>query len=352
MRPLLRATIVACVAVGVTARLAGQATAPNAIAVFGVVVGAALLLLGAAFHEVLAPILVPERVLLVGDDPVLDRLGRGLRDRRDVQTLGHVSSPCNAANWVAEAIDHVVLAGTAATPEAIAELSRLFADSPVSISILAPRIDGALLTVRTTAQPARSRVVKRAADVVGAGLALVLLAPLMLLTALAIRLDSKGPALFAQRRVGRHGRVFVMWKFRTMITGAEEMRAALLARSRDPHWLHLDDDPRVTRVGRLLRRSSLDELPQLWNVLRGQMSLVGPRPLVEVEYAHAPLWAHPRSDVDPGITGIWQVSGRTTIPFEDMLRLDSLYVITWSLGRDLWILLRTVPAVLSARGAN
>jgi lipopolysaccharide/colanic/teichoic acid biosynthesis glycosyltransferase len=130
------------------------------------------------------------------------------------------------------------------------------------------------------------------------------------------------------------------------------MRAALLARSRDPNWLHLDDDPRVTRVGRLLRRSSLDELPQLWNVLRGQMSLVGPRPLVEVEYAQAPLWAHPRSDVDPGITGIWQVSGRTTIPFEDMLRLDSLYVITWSLGRDLWILLRTVPAVLSARGAN
>jgi lipopolysaccharide/colanic/teichoic acid biosynthesis glycosyltransferase len=352
MRPLLRATIVACVAVSAAARFAGNAIALSPIAVFGAVVATALFLLGAAFHGVVAQVLVPERVLLVGEDRVLHRRARRLRTRPHVEAVHHVASPRDAAGLDRHSIDHVVVAGAAATPEAIAELSSLFMGRPVSISVLAPPIEGALLDVRTTAPTAACRALKRATDVLGAGVALVLLAPLMPLVALAIRLDSPGPALFAQRRVGRHGQIFVMLKFRTMVAEADELRPALLACSRDPDWLLVDDDPRVTRVGRFLRRSSLDELPQLWNVLRGEMSLVGPRPLVEVEYARVPAWAQPRSDVGPGITGLWQVSGRTTIPFEDMLRLDGMYVITWSLGRDLWILLRTVPAVLGARGAN
>ena len=197
-----------------------------------------------------------------------------------------------------------------------------------------------------------ARSFKRAMDIVVAGAALVLAAPLLLVIALAIRIDSPGPVLFRQQRVGRGGRRFAMWKFRTMCLDAERRRAALCALSHDPYWLLLDHDPRITRVGRMLRRASLDELPQLVNVLRGQMSLVGPRPLIPAEHAQMPPWARCRDDVPPGITGLWQVSGRTTIGFQDMLRLDCRYVATWSLSRDVIALLRTIPAVLSGRGAN
>jgi lipopolysaccharide/colanic/teichoic acid biosynthesis glycosyltransferase len=193
---------------------------------------------------------------------------------------------------------------------------------------------------------------KRMIDVVVAGVALPLLLPLLLLIAVAIRMDSGGPALLRQQRVGRGARPFGMWKFRTMVADAEQRHAALCALSHDPDWLLLDCDPRVTRVGRLLRRASLDEVPQLVNVLRGQMSLVGPRPLIPVEHERLPSWARARDDMPPGMTGLWQVSGRTTIGFEDMLRLDCRYVATWSLTRDVAALLRTIPAVLSGRGAN
>jgi lipopolysaccharide/colanic/teichoic acid biosynthesis glycosyltransferase len=158
--------------------------------------------------------------------------------------------------------------------------------------------------------------------------------------------------LFRQRRVGRGGRTFLMLKFRTMVEGAEGMRIDLLPHSRDPHWLLLENDPRVTRLGRLLRLSSLDELPQLWNVLKGQMSLVGPRPLVEIEDREVTGWARRRLDVTPGITGLWQVLGRTSIPFEEMVKLDCLYVTNWSLYEDVRILLRTVPVLFAHKGAN
>jgi lipopolysaccharide/colanic/teichoic acid biosynthesis glycosyltransferase len=206
---------------------------------------------------------------------------------------------------------------------------------------------------RRAALPARAaRLVKRAIDVLVACLAGVAFGPLMALIAGVVRLESPGPALFRQRRVGRDGRSFEIWKFRTMVVDAEERRAALVARSRDPHWLDVDDDPRVTRVGRLLRHTSLDELPQLLNVLRGDMSLVGPRPLIPAEHARMPAWACVRDAVTPGITGLWQVAGRTNLTFEEMLELDCLYVRTWSPLRDLEILLWTVPAVLSGEGAN
>jgi lipopolysaccharide/colanic/teichoic acid biosynthesis glycosyltransferase len=206
------------------------------------------------------------------------------------------------------------------------------------------------------AAPARTagsaRRAKRAFDVVFAAAALLALVPLLVLVALAIRLDSRGPVLFRQRRIGRGGRPFRLWKFRTMSADAEQREAALWALSRDPGWLDLDEDPRVTRVGRALRRASLDELPQFVNVLRGHMSLVGPRPLLPAEHARMPAWARCRDEVLPGLTGLWQVSGRALLSFEAMLRLDCVYVATWSLRRDLGLLVRTVPAVLTGKGAT
>jgi lipopolysaccharide/colanic/teichoic acid biosynthesis glycosyltransferase len=196
------------------------------------------------------------------------------------------------------------------------------------------------------------RVAKRAIDVIVSLTGLILLAPLLLVLALAVWASSPGTPLFRQRRVGRGGTEFLMWKFRTMVADAERRRSELVARSRDSGWLMLDRDPRVTGVGRFLRRTSLDELPQLLNVLRGDMSLVGPRPLPVVEHALLPDWSGPRLSVRPGITGLWQVAGRTLVPFEEMLRLDCRYVSELSWRSDLEILVRTVPSVLLGKGAN
>jgi exopolysaccharide biosynthesis polyprenyl glycosylphosphotransferase len=197
-----------------------------------------------------------------------------------------------------------------------------------------------------------SRALKRAMDIAGSGLLLILMAPLLGTIALAIKLDSRGPVLFRQKRVGRAGQRFYVLKFRTMINDAEDMVEELLGESRDPDWLLLEHDPRITRVGRLLRRTSIDELPQAWNVLRGEMSLVGPRPLVESEDRRICGWGRGRVDLTPGMTGLWQVLGRTSIPFSEMVTLDYLYVTNWSLWRDVKLLLCTVPVLLSRRGAN
>jgi exopolysaccharide biosynthesis polyprenyl glycosylphosphotransferase len=198
-----------------------------------------------------------------------------------------------------------------------------------------------------------SRALKRTMDVVVAGAALLLAAPAMLAIAFAIKVTSPGPALFRQERVGTRGRRFRLVKFRTMVCDAEARTAELRAQSRDPNWLHLDHDPRVTRLGRFLRHTSLDELPQLWNVIRGDMSLVGPRPLTPVDHANVEHgWGWRRLELTPGITGLWQVLGRTRIPFEEMVKLDYLYVTNWSLWGDVRLLIRTLPVVLRRRGAN
>jgi lipopolysaccharide/colanic/teichoic acid biosynthesis glycosyltransferase len=189
-------------------------------------------------------------------------------------------------------------------------------------------------------------------DIVGSLVLLAVLAPVAALIAIAIKLDSPGPVLFRQQRIGRGGRPFSLLKFRTMVTGADRMVEGLLADSGDPDWLLLERDPRVTRVGAILRRSSLDELPQAWNVLKGQMSLVGPRPLVEAEDCRIRGWGRVRIDLTPGLTGLWQVLGRTSIPFRDMVTLDYLYVTNWSLWGDVKLLLSTVPVLLTRRGAN
>jgi lipopolysaccharide/colanic/teichoic acid biosynthesis glycosyltransferase len=200
--------------------------------------------------------------------------------------------------------------------------------------------------------PRSSRMLKRAMDLLIAGPLLVLAAPLLGLMALAIKLDSRGPVFFTQERVGRAERHFRVYKLRTMTVDAERRRAELVAQSTDSGWLKLDHDPRVTRIGRWLRRSSLDELPQLWNVVRGEMSLVGPRPLIPAEDEHVQGWARRRLDLTPGITGYWQVLGRTRIPFEEMVKLDYLYVMNWSLWEDVRLMLRTLPVVIGGRGAN
>jgi exopolysaccharide biosynthesis polyprenyl glycosylphosphotransferase len=200
--------------------------------------------------------------------------------------------------------------------------------------------------------PRSSRAIKRAMDLMIATPLLLLVAPLLGLLAVAIKLDSRGPVFFAQQRVGRRGRPFRLFKLRTMTVDAEQRRAQLIAKSTDSGWLKLDHDPRITRTGRWLRRLSLDELPQLWNVVRGEMSLVGPRPLIPAEDEHVQAWARGRLDLTPGITGYWQVLGRTRIPFEEMVKLDYLYVMNWSLWEDVRLMLRTLPVVIGGRGAN
>jgi len=172
------------------------------------------------------------------------------------------------------------------------------------------------------------------------------------LLAIAIKLDSPGPVLYRQRRVGKDGVAFDMLKFRSMCADAEGQLALLSDRNEASGPLFkIRRDPRVTRVGRILRRGSLDELPQLFNVLRREMSLVGPRPPLPGEVAKYEDWQLARLRALPGMTGLWQVSGRSEVPFNDMVRLDLHYVRNWSLGLDLEIILRTIPAVIANRGA-
>jgi lipopolysaccharide/colanic/teichoic acid biosynthesis glycosyltransferase len=202
----------------------------------------------------------------------------------------------------------------------------------------------------------------RALDVIGAVILLVVLLPVMLVIAAAIRLDSSGPVLFSQRRMGRGLKPFTVHKFRTMHHGvSHDVHRAFVQKliSGDtptqvdgkPRF-KLASDPRVTKVGRILRRSSLDELPQLWDVLRGSMSLVGPRPPISYEVDQYPAHWFARFAVKPGVTGLWQVSGRSELALEEMISLDVQYVQRRSFWLNVWILLRTIPAVLSLRGAS
>ncbi|HET8733492.1 MAG TPA: sugar transferase, partial [Anaeromyxobacteraceae bacterium] len=182
---------------------------------------------------------------------------------------------------------------------------------------------------------------------------LLALAPLLLGVAAAIKLDSPGPVFFRQRRVGLHGRLFDILKFRSMHRDAEAKLAALRGRNEmSGPVFKITDDPRVTRVGRLIRRTSIDELPQFWNVLVGQMSVVGPRPPLPSEVAQYRRWHRRRLSVRPGITCIWQISGRNQIDFDRWMELDLQYIDQWSLANDLRIFLKTIPAVLGARGAH
>lgn len=198
-----------------------------------------------------------------------------------------------------------------------------------------------------------TRAVKRLIDIVASAVGLTLLLPLFAIVALAIRLESPGPIFFSQTRVGRWGELFRMYKFRSMYIDAEKRKKFLMAQNEMNGGVlfKMKQDPRITRVGRLIRKASIDELPQLWNVLIGDMSLVGPRPPVPSEVDQYSLSDRRRLDVIPGITCIWQVSGRSDIPFPEQVELDVQYIESQSLLTDLKILLNTIPAVLLGKGA-
>ncbi|HWY90153.1 MAG TPA: exopolysaccharide biosynthesis polyprenyl glycosylphosphotransferase [Solirubrobacteraceae bacterium] len=196
-----------------------------------------------------------------------------------------------------------------------------------------------------------SAAIKRAFDLIGASLGLLAVAPLMIVIAVAIKLDGRGPLFFRQPRVGRHGKHFDMLKFRTMVPDADALKDSLRDRNEAQEGLFkIADDPRVTRVGRLLRKSALDELPQLCNIVRGEMSLVGPRPLVIDEDRRVEGWHRRRLELKPGMTGPWQILGPARVPLREMGAIDYLYVANWSLWGDVKLLLRTVPHVLGRRG--
>ena len=208
-----------------------------------------------------------------------------------------------------------------------------------------------LLGIRRYQLTKSSAALKRAFDVTGAVVGLLLLAPLFAVIALAIKLTSRGPVFFRQPRIGRGGEAFAMFKFRTMYDGADRLKADLVHRNEGADgFFKISDDPRITPLGRILRRTAVDELPQLINVVRGEMSLVGPRPLVDEEDARIEGSFRRRLDITPGMTGAWQVLGASRIPMRDMVTIDYLYRTNWSLWLDIKILLRTVPYVLRRQG--
>ncbi len=201
-------------------------------------------------------------------------------------------------------------------------------------------------------EPFGYQVTKRAFDLVGGAAIALLLVPVVPLVALMIRFDSEGPVFYRQDRVGKGGRLFKFYKFRSMHVDSDRMRAELESRNElTGPVFKIKDDPRVTTVGHFLRRSSLDEIPQIFNVLKGDMSIVGPRPALPGEVAKYEAWHRRRLDVKPGITCLWQVAGRSQVNFDEWMRLDIEYMSRRSLGVDLAIFLKTIPAVIARRGA-
>jgi exopolysaccharide biosynthesis polyprenyl glycosylphosphotransferase len=265
-------------------------------------------------------------------------------------------------------VERVVIAFSQDSHERTLELIRSLKDLDVQIDIV-PRlfelvgpnfdmhsVEGIpLLGLPPPRLSRSSHLLKRTFDLALTVPGLVVLAPMLALIALLIKRDSPGPVFFRQVRMGCNGRTFRIWKFRTMTADADERKAEVahlnqhLQNGGDPRMFKIANDPRVTRVGRWLRRYSLDELPQLFNVLRGEMSLVGPRPLILDEDRYVLDWARQRLNLKPGCTGPWQVQGGSGIPFEEMVRLDYLYVTGWSLWSDLRLIARTIPLLVDAR---
>jgi len=259
----------------------------------------------------------------------------------------------------------VVIAGTAVRADVLLQIDAALQSVDVEIRLTPglPHVSPSRITIRPLDGLAllsldrrelgiRQAALKRMFDVVVGTIVFVIAVPVMGVVALLVRLTSRGPALFRQERVGKGGKPFVMYKFRSMVNGAEELHEQLVRESgADTVLFKLREDPRVTPVGRALRRWALDELPQLWNVVRGDMSLVGPRPALPGETARYSNRLRIRLQVKPGLTGLWQVNGRHELPFADYIRYDLFYVENWSLGLDLYVIGKTVPALLARRGS-
>jgi exopolysaccharide biosynthesis polyprenyl glycosylphosphotransferase len=314
-----------------------------------------------------------ERCLVVGDLCVMEAVARKLttsRVRARVIAGLPVSERQPSLQQEAfremvrqHAVERVIIAPVSTDAADTLELIRLVKAVGVRVSLL-PRllevvgssvefdnVDGlTMLGVRRFGLTRSSLLTNRVFDVVGATLGLIAVAPLFAAIVASIRLDSRGPVFFRQTRVGQGGRHFEILKFRSMCDDAEERKADLLHLNETSGLFKIGDDPRITRVGRFLRKTSLDELPQLINVWRGDMSLVGPRPLVLDEDARVAGFDRARLVLTPGMTGHWQILGSARIPMEEMVGIDYLYVANWSLWTDVKILLRTVPYVLGRRG--
>jgi exopolysaccharide biosynthesis polyprenyl glycosylphosphotransferase len=300
------------------------------------------------------------KAAVVGRVPLGDDAGNGRPDRFAVPVLADLDGLAPAL--LLHAVDRVIVVPDDSHDSI--EAIRVVKALGVKISLL-PRmlevvgaafefddVDGVtLLGIRRSQLNRSSHLLKRSLDLAAAAGGLVFLAPALALIALLIKLDSPGPVLYRQKRIGREGREFDILKFRSMVDGADAQKAGLAHLNETEGLFKIANDPRVTRVGRVLRRTSLDELPQLWNIVRGEMSLVGPRPLVPDDDAKIHGWQRKRLNVTPGLTGVWQILGSTRVPLEEMVKLDYLYGATWSLWLDVKILLRTIAYVVGRRSA-
>ena len=353
--------------------------------VFSVAAFVGVFLARAGARAVARVALAPERCVFLGSGPMARLLIQKVRAHPEyaLAPVGYVDSAETNADEPAPdlpylgsllelesiceraAVDRVVVVAPAIEEETLADILRRTKDLDIRISILPHVVDVlgqsvevdhvegiTVLGVNPPALTRSSRFLKRSMDVTIASAALLLASPLLLVIAVLVKATSRGPIFFSQERIGRGGRRFRMHKFRTMVQGAEAKAEELKKLSAHPAWLLLEHDPRITRVGRVLRHTSLDELPQLWNVLKGDMSLVGPRPMPPDVDEKIFGWGRRRVDLTPGITGLWQVLGRTNIPFEEMVKLDYLYVTNWSLWEDVRLLIQTLPAVMRRRGVN
>jgi exopolysaccharide biosynthesis polyprenyl glycosylphosphotransferase len=362
--------------------------APALVAVVATTATAGFDSVGRALSRGWAHRIVPlrQRTVIVGSGMVADRLADRL-DRHtefgletiglvdddvhtldDTQRLPKLGSLDQLDKVLAESeVDRVIIAFSRASHDQLLSCIRACRDHRVAVDVV-PRLfellDGAqslnqvgglpLLSIGAPPLTKTSRIAKRGLDILISAAILILCSPILLLIAIAIKIDSRGPVFFRQVRAGRGETEFKLIKFRSMYRDAEQRKRQYKEENEatDGVMFKIKRDPRITRIGRFLRRASLDELPQLANVLLGEMSLVGPRPLILAESKHAAQsWHARRLDLRPGITGLWQVSGRSDLPFQEMVRFDYQYVSGWSLARDVEILLATIPVVLSGRGA-
>ena len=322
------------------------------------IVGAGELGQGLAFKMLSEKEIGYKAIGFLDDDP--EKLHKNFHG---VQVIG---STVNLKNKIREMnIDEVILATSRLHPQKTLDIIMEcesegveFKLVPGILELIASRISTdeiggiPLLTIKEIRLQGLNAAMKRIFDIVISLAALVVLSPVIVIVAAVIKLESRGPVFFAQKRMGKDGKIFNLYKFRSMVMNAESMFETVVAQKGGGIIrFQAKDDPRMTRFGRVIRKLSIDELPQLINVLKGDMSLVGPRPPVPIEVEKYSAWHRKRLRVRPGITGLWQVSGRSELPFEDMVRLDIYYIENWSLWMDFRIILRTIPTVIFGAGA-